>query len=513
MPTAYDQVAYPSHFQPLAHPEHLAAMGMLFGLHPSPAERSRILELGCGDGGHILPLAFSMPEAQIVGVDLAQAAVARGQEAVTALRLPNIHLRQMDLMDFPQDLGRFDYIIAHGVYSWVPRAVRDRILQVCREHLAENGIAYISYNAYPGCLLRQVSAQMMQFHTQHLDLEEREAAARAVLSQIADVAPPGGAYAAVLQAERRAIEQKTGGVLFHDDLAAINDPVLFSEFVDQAKAHDLQYLADAEYSDMADRCPRAEVIGLLNRLAGDDVVRREQYMDFIVGRAFRRTLLCHARATLDRPARADRLRGVRVATSARARPVPAGSPAGAEQFITQRGAAMTTQHPLGKATMHRLARAWPGSVEFDELAGLGDPGSASRHEDATTLGEFLLMAASAGLVDFHTFDAPFARKAGDRPTASALARWQATQGDMVSNMAGAMVRLEGALARPLLLLLDGTRNREALVGDLLKLMESGQITLTEGGRPVSARERGRELLSRDLEERLRMLAEMALLTA
>ena len=148
--TAYDEVDYPSHVYPQTHPDRLATIAMLLGMNPVPVEACRVLEMGCGAGGNIIPMAFDLPESSFVGIDLAGSAIAQGRELIAALGLKNISLQQLDVMAFPSELGQFDYIIAHGLFSWVPEMVRDRILAICRAHLAAQGVAYISYNTYPG---------------------------------------------------------------------------------------------------------------------------------------------------------------------------------------------------------------------------------------------------------------------------------------------------------------------------------------------------------------------------
>src|SRR5262245_65782503 len=71
-------------------------------------------------------------------------------------------------MRFDESERSFDYIIAHGVFSWVPHAVRLRMLELCRKLLTAHGVAYISYNCYPGYHLRNLEREMMLFHTREM---------------------------------------------------------------------------------------------------------------------------------------------------------------------------------------------------------------------------------------------------------------------------------------------------------------------------------------------------------
>ncbi|MGH9351306.1 MAG: methyltransferase domain-containing protein, partial [Terriglobia bacterium] len=167
-PTSYDEVLYPGFSFVQSHPDRLATQATMFGMTPAALESCRILELGCGDGANIIPVAFGLPHSRCLGIDLAARPIAIGQGVIDALGLKNIALRQMDMMDAGKDLGEFDYIIAHGIYSWTPPAVQDKLLAICSENLAPDGVAYVSYNAYPGGHIRQMMRRMMLYHTRNI---------------------------------------------------------------------------------------------------------------------------------------------------------------------------------------------------------------------------------------------------------------------------------------------------------------------------------------------------------
>src|SRR5437016_6101232 len=109
-----------------SHPTHLYTMGKLFRLDPTPVEKSRILELGCASGGNIIPIAHQWPETECIAIDLSAKEIEEGQQQITDLKLKNISLRHQSILDFTALEGKFDYIICHGVYSWVDSIVRDK---------------------------------------------------------------------------------------------------------------------------------------------------------------------------------------------------------------------------------------------------------------------------------------------------------------------------------------------------------------------------------------------------
>ena len=78
-------------------------------------------------------------------------------------------MRAASIADVDRSCGQFDYIICHGVYSWVPPAVQDKILWICRASADAQGVAYVSYNTYPGWHLRTVVRELMNYHTARFD--------------------------------------------------------------------------------------------------------------------------------------------------------------------------------------------------------------------------------------------------------------------------------------------------------------------------------------------------------
>src|SRR5262249_16385673 len=148
---SYDALPYASEPFPSTHPALLGALARLFGIEAAPLNGARILELGCAVGGNIIPLAARHPDATLVGIDLSGARVAAAPAPLADLGLANIEVRCQgidDLLDAAD--APFDYIICHGVYSWVPAVVRESILRICRQRLSARGVAIVSYNVLPG---------------------------------------------------------------------------------------------------------------------------------------------------------------------------------------------------------------------------------------------------------------------------------------------------------------------------------------------------------------------------
>jgi SAM-dependent methyltransferase len=508
----YDVVSYPTAAWPQAHPDRLATLATLFGLAPAPVERCRVLELGCGDGAHLIAAALGLPGATFVGVDLAAAPVARGQEEARALGVANVALRQGDICEITAADGPFDYVVAHGLYSWVPDAVRDRVLAVCAEVLAPHGVAFVSYNTYPGCHLRKMVWEMMRFHARgEADPEGKIRKATELLELVSEGHPKSDdGFAVMLRQEvERLKDRRDRAALYHDDLSGMNEPVYFRDFVAHAGRHGLQYLAEADFFEMQDRIYPPKVAAALHDLGREDRLLKEQYLDFLKARRFRQTLLCRAGLAVDAEPPAERVRRLAVSSSAKpAKPRPDLRPEKAEEFRGPRGGVMRVDLPLAKAVMLVLGDAWPDRLPFarvlaDAAARLGRP-EQSDEDHAAALAEVLLAAYSAGMVELHVHVPRMTRKAGEKPVASPLARRQLVRGDRATTLLHTTVAVEDPLSRLLIQLLDGTRDRAALLSALAERVHAE-------GRQAADRSALLTALARNLDQNLDRAATLGLL--
>lgn len=466
MTNPYDLLEYPSHCQPQTHPDRLATLATLMGMLPA-GEECRVLELGCGDGLNLVAIAVAMPESRCLGIDLAERPIARGQDLIRRVGLTNVSLERRDLTELTGELGQFDFIIAHGLYSWVPAGIRDKLLHVFRQNLAPQGIAYVSYNSNPGGHLRQMCRRMMLFHVRHIqDSRKRVAEALNLLRFLVKGHQKDHPIAHLLQGELERLGAVKEAQVFHDDLAAINEPVYFDQFIEHAAAHDLQFLAEAELELIGPEGLPEWVQSELARLSGSDIVAREMYMDFLRDRTFRQTLLCHAGVKLSRPPAPANVRGLFVASSTRpVSPQPELRGNTMETFKGPTHAQVSTSSPLAKAALVVLSELWPAAVTFDNLleSARSRAQVARADTDADYLAQILLSLCAGGLLQFHARPRPVVLQPADRPLASPLARVQSETGDSLTTLLGETMRVEVALGRRLVQLLDGTRDRAALL--------------------------------------------------
>jgi methyltransferase-like protein len=423
-----------------------------------------VLEIGCGDGAHLIPIALTLPRSKCVGIDLAGIPIEKGRELARRLGLANLALRQFDLSDLDASFGEFDYIITHGLYSWLPPDIRDRLLVVCRSLLAPHGVVFVSYNTYPGGHLRQMVREMILFDAQGCaDPAERIDRATRLLRFMADFNP----RSAGLREEVAEMLTFPPSALFHDDMAEVNQPVHFHEFARHAARHGLQFLAEAEFKAVGLAGLSAQHAETLRAMAGGDRVRQQQYLDFLRCRRFRQTLLCREEVSLSDEPSLDGVTRLWVASGVR--PLSAAPDVSSdreEALQSLEGHTVRTNLPLAKAALVCLSRRWPAAAPFAELAEEVASQASSGPRAPAQLAELLVGLCTSGLVEFHAAPSGFSRQAGETPRTFRLARLQAENGTRVTTLRHNSVELQDDLVRRLLLLADGTRDRSQLLSEM-----------------------------------------------
>jgi SAM-dependent methyltransferase/methyltransferase-like protein len=513
-PTSYDLVAYPVYTHPQTHPGRLAVIGSIFGMDPAPVDRCRVLELGCGTGSNLVPMAATFPESEFVGIDLAARPVAQGSQMVGDLGLRNIRLVHGNVTSIGNDWGEFDYIIAHGLFSWVPADVREHVLKLCRERLAPHGIAFISYNAFPGCHVRNMLREMMLFHVRGFDsASERVRQAKALAQFLAGAQDTQDEYRLWMKAEFESILDHDEGHLYHDELAEICAPLYFHQFVEKAAVHHLQYLGEADYFEMFDYGFNEPARQTLSQLSQNRILR-EQYLDFLKCRRFRQTLLCRREIQLSEPQMA-KVPGFMISSAAKCVDEAVNSHAGAtNNYRTPKGARCATDFALGKSALGALEKCWPTPLPFGELLREAQAGiirarenSATTEGDRERLAAFFLELYSAGVVELHTQAPRAARGVSERPFTTPLIRWQAQHGNLVTSQFHLAVKVEDEIGRSLLSCLDGTRDHAALADEICRVLKSKNALVVPNGDEAAAR----RTIEIELEKNLEKLARMGLL--
>ena len=423
----YDAVPYEDCPLMETHPDYLAVAGRLFGVQSAAPDRCRVLELGCASGGNLIPMVYYWPDSEFVGVELSKNQAAQGNEIIRELQLNNITILQRDILDLDASLGLFDYIIVHGVYSWVPVDVQQHILKLCRTLLLPNGIAYVSYNTLPGWNLRFSLREMMQYRSRHADSREEKIAQSLEMLRMLERGLPDNSSLSEkwLKEEVKSLLRVTPSYLLHDYLEVNNRPVYFSDFMRSAAAQRLQYLCEAHLYAMLSSTLSAQAAEDLESI--DDLIEYEQYLDFFYVRYFRQTLLCHESLDLTRELEMDQLRTYYFTANLSCEDeIDLSSPT-AQKFKDPKGTSYTITQPITKAALVDLTCIYPNSRSFDQLtaqaqAMLQEHGAELQTNGANALlAELFNLYLSQGL-RLSLVQREFANEFGLKPKASALAR-------------------------------------------------------------------------------------------
>ena len=366
----YDNTPYLSNPFYYSSPRHLRATAHLYGVETAPLDGARVLELGCAAGGNLLPFALAHRQGTAVGVDLSPVQIQQGQRILRDLGVANMTLHAMSLTDITPDFGQFDYIIVHGVFSWVPPDVKQAILRICRENLSPRGIAYVSYNTYPGWKANDIVRDAMILHSHGArNDEEKLARAKSMLALLSHGLSARNPLAASLRGAVENLQKQSDYYLAHEYLETFNNPCYLVEFVDAAQQAGLAYVGDAEaQGELAWTYGRAVQMHHSTTAMGQPKAMRQQYLDFAVGRMFRKSLLTHQEraSSIRTDPDLERLADLRFAGTY-VRESDESEPAGHRTYRNNRARRLRSPEVAMFVLVEALSAAWPLSLSFDDI--------------------------------------------------------------------------------------------------------------------------------------------------
>jgi methyltransferase-like protein/2-polyprenyl-3-methyl-5-hydroxy-6-metoxy-1,4-benzoquinol methylase len=512
--TPYDTLPYPLYTYPATHIGKIGAVGRIFGLNAIDPARARVLELGCGTGVNLLAMAQIFPDGEFVGIDASKRQIDDGREILAATGVKNLRLMNADLFQMNEDLGKFDYIITHGIFSWVPQEVRDSILRISSENLAANGIAYVSYNCLPGWHMRSGLRDMMLMHTSGFsNITDKVAQARALVKFLAESCAEETPHGRYLRKELEMISKADDGYIAHDFLEPDNAPYYFNDFLKAAAKFGLGYLGDTDPSTMIiENLPKSAAQTLKSLKLS--LVATEQYMDYVRNRTFRRTLLCHANTPLTRKVDTVQLTGLHVSSQMTLKhEASEGKPA---VFTSVSGAELSTNEPAAVEMFRHLSQLGKSSRPIDELIDgvVASMADRVKHLDPavvkSNLSRFLLQTYFRRMVDL-TIGAPGRRTTmSSNPEALPLARQQAARGLKITTQ-----RLEMSASDPfvskLITLCDGSRDRHAIIADIVAAIENKELLLAENNQAITDPSHAKFLVERLYDSSIQNLTKNGIL--
>ena len=519
--TSYDSVPYPSYSYAVTDPASLNAVAKIFGLNPPDYNTANVLELGTASGGNLIPMASRYKKARFHGIDISEPQIEQAIKNAANLKLKNIKFEEKSILDVNFEGALFDYIIVHGVYSWVTSDVQQRIFDICSSYLSPQGIAYISYNTLPGWNMVKTIRDMMLYHGQNFDDPTvKITEARKMLEFVANNNKiEKGSYKQTIEAEIKTIQDQNDNYLLHDHLEVVNDPCYLHEFVSAAETFQLKYLADSDLPSMYLGNQKEEVLNILGTIP--DPVRQEQYLDFITNRRFRMTLLTHQNLKINRNLSPDCLEGLYFKRNYRVKEKIDINKIGALKTITLvpingGQAEVTISSRISAISFIVLHEFPPFTMSIYDIADeahkryLKNINVTKIQEE---IGTFFLQLIFTGVVAVRSEKAANVFEISSKPEVFNYALQQALIYDMVPNLYHDMVKLTDS-QRLIVQYVNGNNSVDDIAVKLENHVHKGELSIHKEGILVSVKdETFKETLNLFLENELNILKNCGLLSS
>lgn len=479
----YDAVPYSNMPNKISSPGQMKTVATVFGVNSPSLETASVLELGCASGENLFPFAANYPNAKIVGVDYSSKQIEAAKKQAKELGLKNIEFKCMSFADIDKKFGKFDYIIAHGVFSWVTPELQDKLIEICSQNLTAEGLAYISYNTLPGWNMIKSLREMMLYHIQGFATpQEKVNQAKLLLEFVLEsVKGSDSAYEKVIASELSLLSSTNAAYFAHDHLEDQNNPVYFHEFMQKAFKNKLQFLGEARVSSMYVGNLPAKAQEKLAEIT--DIYRMEQYKDFITNRRFRETILCHQDVKINRSIEPKDINKFAMVLNVRA-PQPLSvvnlNDAAELEFAgaNNPNIKVRTTSPEMKAVLYTFSENLNHPLTLDQLVDKAHDKLPSADKAAIRANiEMQAMAfALQGILEITVEKPKFQIEIKEKPEVSKLARYQAENSahTWITNSFHTPVVVSN-IEKLVIRYLDGQRTRSQIEEEVLSFMKNNDL--------------------------------------
>jgi methyltransferase-like protein/2-polyprenyl-3-methyl-5-hydroxy-6-metoxy-1,4-benzoquinol methylase len=516
----YDELPYESFPFAISHPSRLKTLGTLFGLKPQELSKARVLELGCAAGNNIISFAANYPKAEVVGIDLSSVQIADGQKQIREIGLKNIELKVASITDLDESWGKFDYIICHGVFSWVPNEVQEKILDISKNNLTSEGIVFISYNTLPGWNMARSAREMMLYHSKNFSgLKEQIDQAKSILAFTKQATEGRKDYYSQMLDKEISLMQGLGDTyLRHEYLADCNFAFYFYEFMQKAKEHGLQYLADSHIHAMYLGNYPEKVANKLNAIG--DIVRTEQYMDFITNRRFRSSLLCHATKKLNRNLEQEAFKDFYFGIDLIGNDIKETDIDSDDHvkynIANQEGAEVTTNSKIMKVVLYTMFNNVGKEYQITELAKIA--AKRLKMKDLKTIESEILTnfvkLTLAGYTNFTSEKPLYISEVREKPKIQNFAYYLAHQENKLWNINQKHYKVDLSILDKLVLqCLDGTHDIKSIEKYLISKHKQGVFNINLNQEAITDQKQIEEIISKQVIFILKKFANLAMLVA
>lgn len=480
MMSTYDEVFYGGRVHANAHVERISIIAKLFGIKSASIFACNVLEIGCGNGLHLLNMAMQLPNSRFIGIDVGAKHITEGKQLIEQLQLRNIHLQQMNVLEYEPTEEKFDYIICHGIFSWVSDQERNKILAICKHHLHPEGIAYISYNCFPGWHLNGMLRDMMNFHGSKMQTTSNKIAqARAMVQFVGEaVTDPDIPYSEFIKSNVAKVQMAPDDYIFHEYLEQQNQPFYLYEFCQLASTYQLQYLGDTDFASMNISNYTDQAQQTLESIC-QDLIDMEQYMDFLSGREFRSSLVMHNHQTVSRVVDITPFMNFLYSFSPFDGITAKQSLEPLLNSITIQGQS-ANEIPLYKEAISLLCEQHPKTLSLKQIVAQISNTISDVSEAPTLLANLFQVLLVRRRINVHLIQRRIPEQLPNKPLASPLARIQAKDRQLIPTLHNMMIQIEAEWEYDLIQYADGTRTIAELMQKLLQNHAPEMILQTTG---------------------------------
>jgi SAM-dependent methyltransferase/methyltransferase-like protein len=476
-PSDYDAFFFESLSNPERHIDRLYAQALLKGVLPTHPRCAQVLEIGCSTGANIIPQAILYPKSHFVGVDVSKEQISLAQNVSLSLGLKNIEFLPIGVEHLNRISRSFDYIICHGLYSWVGLDTQRMLIEQIAHYLSPNGVGYLSYNTKIGwqnCQL--IKRHLIECTHEILDSSVKIARARKIIEAALEIG----------RINELLLHSRT--VQFLTYLAAVSDALLLHEYLNphasgvsvrtldhDLKAYHLQYFGDAR--------PQRESVDLIgfDTASSSQIDIRQQMTsaekddlnDLLRPKSFRAALVVRAGLKEKRVDSNELLSSLYFASPlvllSQEVDIDTNAPS-AYLFMRGEEQPFRVFEEIVARIVIKLTQTWPEPVSGQSLF-------TSLHTDSER--SELLRLIYSGAIEVSSGNFGCTSVLEYKPATSPYVRLQAQSNTIVSTLKHEYFRIND-FERLLLKLLDGTKTKESLADAMQSAFDLGELRIAQG---------------------------------
>lgn len=467
-----------------------------------------------------MAIATACPTAECTGIDNATEQIVSGRQAIHEIGLNNIELINSDFGALTDSSKHYDYIICHGVFSWIPTEQQDRLLATIKQLLAPQGLAYLSYNCLPGWQSRDALRRLLLEQTDAIsDNTEKIRVARELMGWLLEIlCDDYSPYALGLKSELENIQHHSDSFILHELLNSHTSAMYFSAFAKKLAEHHLRFMCEARFGRTLSHRLTKEGVSCekcLSTSLDNHQLNVESFLSYIYPTALRRSLICHDHQIPLNYPRIDQIRSFFLASPLVPTSPPELHDSVVNEYAAPQGFMVEVKEPLFKEALAIMADKWPQAISFKELSeelSLTHQHISKNDKTDKKLIDFLFDFYCQELIELYSAPLPFTLSIRDKPQISALARWQLQNQNWATNLRHEYVILN-EFGRSVAKLCNGRNSPADIANAIQKEMTMGNLEVAISGQKVIEPDQQANLIEQSLSETLTELSQKALMNA